>query len=108
MTADEEKAFFLRERDELVADRLFYAAAVDDDSSRFEQIGVFSYIFYRIVRVEGYDHDIALREQLFVQRLFYGIDQHGFFNDLIRSVVSIYLSLIHISSWQPMRCSRRR
>ena len=90
MAADEKEPFLFSQWYQLVANRLFYTAAVDDDGARLEKVGVLSHIIYGIAWVKSHDNDIALSQKLVVQGLFDGVYQHGFFDYLIGYVISVY------------------
>ena len=78
MTAYKEEAFFFRKRDQLLADHAFDATAVADDTALLKKIGMASHVVDGILRIQGNDDNVTLRQELVCQRLLNGIYEHGF------------------------------
>ena len=69
MTAYKEEAFFFRKRDQLLADHAFDTAAVADDTAFLKKIGMACHVVDGILRIQGNDDNVTLRQELVCQRL---------------------------------------
>ena len=89
VSADEQEAFFLSERDQCVAHDLLDSAAVDYYRAGSDKIGMRLHVFDGCLRVKRHDHYVALRQQAVGQRLLDSVHEDRLFYDLIGDVISV-------------------
>ena len=89
MAPYKEEAFFFGERDQLLADDALDTAAVADDAAFLKEVGVARHVVDGVLRVQGDDDDVALRQELVGQRLLDGIHQHGLVYDRLGNIKAV-------------------